>query len=484
MEFKLPKEFLTFTRLYDRLRGVKKLISLLSIIFCSSNLFATTTLTSITGASRVVQPSTDTTWTVYGGIQGTTFSAFAPDCNVTSACNTCTGTNAATDGACNQTGVFVDTKLAFTGTTDVTTAGAKWLLCGSSEVAASANVATQLTTTWGVLCTSTALGTAGNTDCSTALSSTSAYIGVGVDCTSVATADRIAVKFLTRAVDPSVQSNYVDCPGGSTSAAGACHFELFPGDSKVYLEDAQFYADSTFPAVTNGTSGITYENIIFFSSPKAEGELDGDVVSNITNDASGSEGFTTHTVPVVAGPPASLGGEYLDGLQNETEYCFRMANMDSAGNIDLFTPTSLCPGGSDNTDDCNRICMRPSEVVGILSDKKCFIATAAYGSEMDQHVQMLRNFRNEFMAPFWIGRKMVKTYYALSPHFAQWISKHENARTLARMILWPIIGWAELALQYGWAVVASPFLVFLMGFLSIRSYLRHKKLLSGRLEEA
>jgi hypothetical protein len=107
--------------------------------------------------------------------------------------------------------------------------------------------------------------------------------------------------------------------------------------------------------------------------------------------------------------------------------------------------------------------MTPSEVVGILSDKKCFIATAAYGSDMDKHVQMLRQFRNEFMAPFWLGRKAVKAYYSVSPKIAHWIAQHEIARTITRWMLWPVMGWAELALEFGWSVVAIPFL--LLGFL-------------------
>ncbi len=69
----------------------------------------------------------------------------------------------------------------------------------------------------------------------------------------------------------------------------------------------------------------------------------------------------------------------------------------------------------------------------------CFIATAAYGSYLHPQVQILRNFRDQYLMTNPSGRAFVKCYYRLSPPVAEFIGKHETLRTLVRLMLTPIV---------------------------------------------
>ncbi len=69
----------------------------------------------------------------------------------------------------------------------------------------------------------------------------------------------------------------------------------------------------------------------------------------------------------------------------------------------------------------------------------CFIATAAYGSYLDPHVQVLRNFRDCHLLKNAPGREFVRLYSRYSPPLAAWIKDQEGLRTAARMLLTPVV---------------------------------------------
>lgn len=73
----------------------------------------------------------------------------------------------------------------------------------------------------------------------------------------------------------------------------------------------------------------------------------------------------------------------------------------------------------------------------------CFIATAAWGSPMHPRVMALRHFRDRYLLTNYPGRLFVKTYYLLSPPLADFISRHESLRTIARTALIPLVRFAE-----------------------------------------
>ncbi|UCF30189.1 MAG: hypothetical protein JSV26_08955, partial [bacterium] len=79
----------------------------------------------------------------------------------------------------------------------------------------------------------------------------------------------------------------------------------------------------------------------------------------------------------------------------------------------------------------------------------CFIATAAYGSYEAPYVKLLRQFRDRYLLTNSPGRWFVDQYYTHSPRYAQWLSRHENARKVVRVLLIPLIAVAWLLLNVG-----------------------------------
>ncbi|MBI5192975.1 MAG: hypothetical protein HZA08_05980 [Nitrospirae bacterium] len=80
------------------------------------------------------------------------------------------------------------------------------------------------------------------------------------------------------------------------------------------------------------------------------------------------------------------------------------------------------------------------------SDKRCFIATVAFGSSDSPYVMVLRNFRDKYLIPYNLGRKIVNTYYSISPAIADFLEQHPPAPFMVRITLFPVIGIVYLLL--------------------------------------
>ena len=65
----------------------------------------------------------------------------------------------------------------------------------------------------------------------------------------------------------------------------------------------------------------------------------------------------------------------------------------------------------------------------------CFIATAAYGTALHEDIDVLRDFRDEYLMTNPLGRTLVKTYYETSPPIADALREHEGLRTAVRETL-------------------------------------------------
>ncbi len=63
----------------------------------------------------------------------------------------------------------------------------------------------------------------------------------------------------------------------------------------------------------------------------------------------------------------------------------------------------------------------------------CFIATAAYGTDTAEQLDILREFRDTVLLPNSLGAKFVSLYYKASPPIADFISQNEVLRTMVRV---------------------------------------------------
>lgn len=79
----------------------------------------------------------------------------------------------------------------------------------------------------------------------------------------------------------------------------------------------------------------------------------------------------------------------------------------------------------------------------------CFIATAAYGSFLDPHVQILRLFRDRYLLSHESGRVFVRLYYHYSPQIAEFIAAQPALRLIVRVFLFPLILCSYVAVNMG-----------------------------------
>jgi hypothetical protein len=245
---------------------------------------------------------------------------------------------------------------------------------------------------------------------------------------------------------------------GATFTDGVCAFTAFPGDEKVFIEDLE--PTETFPNAGN----IQFSKARFYYSTVG-------FTYGATGPNPGSN-FGSFDIDIeTENDEYFLGNNSISGLTNGEYYFFRIGMLDQANNISFITSdtaiahacgnTAAALGPNPTDDAACPFIARPDEVVGLLTeDVNCFVATAAYGSSLDRHLDTFRKFRQKFLLPYKLGKDFVRTYYRLGPFAARWIDKHPFWRPFVRTILWPVWGFAWLSIKYGLSS-ALTFLLFL-----------------------
>jgi hypothetical protein len=76
----------------------------------------------------------------------------------------------------------------------------------------------------------------------------------------------------------------------------------------------------------------------------------------------------------------------------------------------------------------------------LIQKAGCFIATAAYGTDTAEELDVLRAFRDQVLLKDPIGSRLVNWYYDVSPPAADFIARHNTLRTVVReLVIDPIV---------------------------------------------
>ncbi|MEK6704245.1 MAG: CFI-box-CTERM domain-containing protein [Bdellovibrionota bacterium] len=98
--------------------------------------------------------------------------------------------------------------------------------------------------------------------------------------------------------------------------------------------------------------------------------------------------------------------------------------------------------------------IQTSAIQGFLQKSDCFIASAAFMSTDGWPINIFRNFRDNHLKKYKLGRLFVRYYYQWSPHAAAWILKNPITRLPVLTVLIPI----EASV---WLILNMPLLIIL-----------------------
>jgi hypothetical protein len=145
------------------------------------------------------------------------------------------------------------------------------------------------------------------------------------------------------------------------------------------------------------------------------------------------------TVPsILAGSKAAL-HLISDDFKNKQQQAVTFAFATSSSDVDYLTTNNQITVRSEVPvfTDCSELVPDADYLGG--GGKGCFIATAAYGSPLEPHVQVLRAFRDRYLQRSELGRASIDFYYRHSPPLAAVIAEHAWLRLLVRMLLTPLV---------------------------------------------
>ncbi len=438
---------------------------LFALSFLTPSSFAAVTIVGVTNASNSVIDA-GLAPIIYGGISGLDTDGECASKTGSSTCNSCTTSLA----ICNQQRIYDSLILEIVFRATGGTAGnviatkedrttALTIQAGSStNVGPNQDAVIRLL--WSEVCSVVGEVAGG---CSTGFTKPM-FIGIDSSANGTLDGSEESLSVSMRVIAADVANATIDhCEQNPAPTQGICSFSTYPGDAKAYVEDL---GNATgFP---NGP-GVKFTHLRFFYSE--------------TNFASVTPDLGTYTDIEIEEDTSGfqLIDNRIDNLENDVQYFFRVATIDTARNISNITSDvaiinycgSLTPAAGD-------ICpfrVTPNEVFGLLTeDLNCFVSTAAFGSSWNSKVEDFRVFRNQILSRSKFGQSLIRSYYNWGPKLARSIAPSPTYRLMARTALYPFWLSTKLILNFGWLgfslIGLSFFAIFIIALRILRQQLR------------
>jgi len=143
------------------------------------------------------------------------------------------------------------------------------------------------------------------------------------------------------------------------------------------------------------------------------------------------------------------------------------ASLGTPASQSTLTGVAATPPGSGSLRTCNQAQWTLVSCItmpgGGKSDKRCFIATAAFGTPLHPYVRILREFRDLYLLPSSVGQAVVAFYYEHSPALAERIARHDSLKVLVATLLIPWVAFAAFMVKVSLLEKMGLLLVVLWG---------------------
>jgi len=283
-------------------------------------------------------------------------------------------------------------------------------------------------------------------------------------------------------VTPTVSERFACDVADSPADAyfGLCDYDIFPGDEKVTVANPDEFPD---PDGTDTTfdHGIDFVNGSFRDTASGAGFIP--EISSSTNSFNipytglyvvySDTGFNdtlpwigfSEVLEFTAPSTSTLADDDIENLANGVTYYFRAGTLDIAQNVsmlfgddvinaycNLAGDSTIAEGADSDGDGFTDVeecpfAAKPQLVVGLISENKCFITTATYGSSQAYQVKLFRKFREKFLWTNSLGLLVSRTYNAYGPFAAKWIYKNPWSKSFVRAGLYPLYWFAFSSLR-------------------------------------
>jgi hypothetical protein len=77
----------------------------------------------------------------------------------------------------------------------------------------------------------------------------------------------------------------------------------------------------------------------------------------------------------------------------------------------------------------------------------CCVATASCGNPTAKEIQILREFRDEYLLTNPLGEALVEFYYTVSPPMAEFVTDHPSLKPIVRAALMPAVAISSIVVN-------------------------------------